>query len=64
MIKIRLPTTMSTVLYRSITIELEEKLLSEVRQTLCISAELKGFSPIEKIAGMLTYKLEKLSEFI
>jgi hypothetical protein len=63
MIKIRLPQKFSTVLYKSLTMELDNKLLVDLRHTFCIP-KCSELRPLLKIAGMLTYKMTKLGEFI
>ena len=64
MIKVRLPSTaMSTVLFRALTSEMDSKFLIDLKQSLCIPS-LYQMRPLLKIAGMLTFKLDKLREFI
>ena len=63
LLKIRLPSIMSTVLFKAVTIELDEKLLCDLRQTLAV-VPLIQLKAMSKIAGMLTFKMWKLAEFI
>jgi hypothetical protein len=64
MLKCRLPARrLSTILFKAVTVELDEKLLIDLRQTLCVESLLQ-MRPLLKVAGMLTYKLENLVSFI
>lgn len=63
MIKRRLPSLISTVLLKAVSVELNDKLLIDLRQTLCV-ASLLQVPPLLKIAGMITFKLANLVDFI
>ena len=63
MVKVRLPPMISTVLYKTVMFELDQKFLIEVRLSLCIKG-LQSMRPLDKLAGMLTFKLWRLVDFI
>ena len=63
MLKVRLPPLISTVLYKTVMFELDQKLLVEVRLSMCI-AGVQSLRPLDKLAGMLTFKLWRLVDFI
>ena len=63
MLKVRAPCLLSTVLYKALTLELDSKLISDLKHTVCIPS-LSRLRPFIKLVSMLTFKLMKLAEFL
>ena len=50
-------------MYKAVTVELDDKLLSDLRQTLCVESLLQ-MRPLLKIAGMITFKIGSVLAYI
>ena len=63
MLKVRTPPLMSTVLYKTFTVELDCKLLIDLRFTICMP-HLTKMKPFYKLVCMMTFKLIQLRDYI